>query len=151
MAEFSKPFYKVDVLKVEFPVAAAFVEGSAVYSGQRAYSMQEAIDWYRRVDAAAARPYVYLSAGVSIAEFVASLQMAAQAAAQFSGVLCGRANWQGGVAEYARGGTVALERWLESDGLRNVRRVNECLKAAVSWERWFQAADAEAVVGGALA
>jgi tagatose 1,6-diphosphate aldolase len=151
MAEFSKPVYKVDVLKVEFPVVAAYVEGSAVYSGQRAHSMREAIDWYREVDAAAERPYVYLSAGVSIAEFTASLEMAASASARFSGVLCGRANWQGGVREYARGGSDALLRWLESDGLRNVNAVNECLKAAVSWEQWFQPENAESLAGEALA
>ncbi len=148
MAEFSKPLYKVDVLKVEFPVVAAFVEGSAVYSGQRAHSMREAINWYREVDAVAQRPYVYLSAGISSSEFVASLRMAAEAAAQFSGVLCGRANWQGGITEYARGGSAALLRWLESEGLRNVNAVNECLERAVSWERWFQPVDAEAVAGG---
>lgn len=38
MEEFSKDVYKVDVLKVEFPIDARFVEGSSVYSGQRAYS-----------------------------------------------------------------------------------------------------------------
>jgi tagatose 1,6-diphosphate aldolase len=151
MSEFSKPQYKVDVLKVEFPVVAAFVEGSTVYAGQRAYSMREAIDWYREVDAAAERPYVYLSAGISSSEFVASLGMAADASARFSGVLCGRAHWQGGIAEYASGGSDALLRWLESDGLRNMNAVNECLRAAVSWERWFQPADAEAHAGGALA
>lgn len=151
MAEFSKPHYKVDVLKVEFPVVAAFVEGSAVYTGSRAYSRREAIDWYCEVDAVAQRPYIYLSAGVSIAEFVTSLEMAAEVAARFSGVLCGRANWQGGVPEYARGGSDALLHWLASEGLRNVNAVNECLKAAVSWERWFQPAGAETVAGGALA
>jgi tagatose 1,6-diphosphate aldolase len=151
MAEFSKPHYKVDVLKVEFPVVAAFVEGSATYSGQRAYSMKNAMDWYRKVDAAARRPYIYLSAGVSITEFVTSLEMAAEAGARFSGVLCGRANWQGGVSAYARGGGDALLEWLASEGLRNVNAVNECLKAAVSWVRWFQPADAETVAGGALA
>lgn len=151
MAEFSKPVYKVDVLKVEFPVVAAFVEGSAVYSGQRAYSLREAINWYREVDAAAKRPYIYLSAGVSIAEFTASLEMAANASARFSGVLCGRANWQGGVTEYARGGSDALLRWLESDGLRNVNAVNERLKAAVSWQQWFQPDNAESLAGGAPA
>src|SRR5271165_4618392 len=38
MAEFSKPQYRVDVLKVEVPVNANFVEGSSVFKGQAAYS-----------------------------------------------------------------------------------------------------------------
>jgi tagatose 1,6-diphosphate aldolase len=151
MAEFSKPRYKVDVLKVGFPIVAAFVEGSAVYSGQRAYPMREAMNWYREVDAVAQRPYIYLSAGVSISEFIASLEMAAEASARFSGVLCGRANWQGGVSAYARGGRDALLQWLASEGLRNVNAVNEHLKAAVSWERWFQPVNAGTLAGGTLA
>src|SRR6516225_1174772 len=36
MLEFSKPQYKVDVLKVEVPINAEYVEGSSVYKGQRA-------------------------------------------------------------------------------------------------------------------
>ena len=38
MEEFSKPQYFVDVLKVEVPINAEFVEGSAVYKGQKAYT-----------------------------------------------------------------------------------------------------------------
>src|SRR6516164_5640414 len=41
MQEFSKPQYKVDVLKVEVPINAEYVEGSSVYKGQRAYSRAE--------------------------------------------------------------------------------------------------------------
>src|SRR3954468_22750864 len=41
MEEFSKPQYKVDVLKVEVPVNANFVEGSSVFKGQAAYSRAE--------------------------------------------------------------------------------------------------------------
>ena len=37
MEEFSKPEYKVDVLKVEVPINAEYVEGSSVFKGQKAY------------------------------------------------------------------------------------------------------------------
>ncbi len=37
MEEFSKPVYKVDVLKVEFPVVA----------GDREWPHQQALEWYR--------------------------------------------------------------------------------------------------------
>ena len=69
MEEFSKDVYRVDVLKVEFPINAAFVEGSAVYSGQRAYTRSEALEFYRQAEAATRLPYIYLSAGVSTAHF----------------------------------------------------------------------------------
>src|SRR5215831_8512841 len=47
MEEFSKPQYRVDVLKVEVPVNAEYVEGSDVYKGQKAYSRDEALKHFR--------------------------------------------------------------------------------------------------------
>jgi tagatose 1,6-diphosphate aldolase len=137
MAEFSKPVYRVDVLKVEFPVNLLFVDGSAVYTGKLAQSSEEARGWFAAADAAARVPYIYLSAGMSHEAFIASLEFAAGAGARFSGVLCGRANWQGGVAAYVRGGVDALSEWLAIEGVRNVKSVNERLKAATPWREWF--------------
>ena len=102
ITEFSKDIYKVDVLKVEFPVVAAYVEGSKTYCGEKAYGMEEALEWFRVADAAARRPYIFLSAGVSSPEFLESLRLALEAKTRFSGVLCGRANWQEGVRAYAK-------------------------------------------------
>jgi len=135
VAEFSRDIYKVNVLKVEFPVNAAFVEGSAVYEGRAACTRSEALEFFREADAAARRPYVYLSAGVSTAQFIESLRMATEAGARYSGVLCGRATWQDGVPVYARNGLAALEAWLESSGVRNITAVNECLKSATPCQR----------------
>jgi len=123
--EFSKPAYKVDVLKVEFPVIATHI-GSA-------YTRAEALDCFRAVDAVAGCPYIYLSAGVGIGEFVASLELAAEAGARYSGVLCGRAAWQDGVTVYARQGRASLDSWLATEGVRNVVRIAECLKEATPW------------------
>src|ERR1700687_78220 len=58
MQEFSKPQYKVDVLKVEVPINAEFVEGSSVYKGEKAYSMAEALDHFRKAAAVAAKPFI---------------------------------------------------------------------------------------------
>ena len=142
VAEFSKDIYKVDILKVEFPVIAAYVEGCSVYMGERAYGLDEALDWFRAADAAARLPYIYLSAGVSSPEFLESLQLALRAEARFSGVLCGRANWQGGVPVYARSASEfypdALRDWLRTEGLRNVRAINEILRSATPWHSWFE-------------
>lgn len=125
MKEFSQERYGVDVLKVEFPVSAAFV-GSV-------WTREEALDLFREADAAASRPYIYLSAGVGIEEFLASLQLAADSGARFSGVLCGRASWQGGIGVFARKGREAFEEWLEDEGVRNVQAINERLRAATPW------------------
>ncbi len=56
MEEFSRDIYKVDVLKVEFPVDARFVEGSSVFSGQAAYTMADALDSTERPTASPVVP-----------------------------------------------------------------------------------------------
>lgn len=133
MEEFSKPHYHVDVLKVEIPVNTEYVEGTSVYKGQKAYSKAEALDHYRRAAAAASKPFIYLSAGVSNQQFVESLHLAAEAGVDFSGVLCGRATWKDGIPVYAQKGVKALEDWLAKDGVRNINAVNDAIKAAKPW------------------
>jgi len=133
MAEFSKPQYKVDVLKVEVPVNAEFVEGSSVYKGQKAYSRAEALKHFKDAAALAAKPFIYLSAGVSNAQFTESLKMASEAGTDFSGVLCGRATWKEGIPVYAKEGAKALEAWLQKEGVKNINAVNDSIRAAVPW------------------
>src|SRR5580693_10758335 len=60
MKEFSKPQYNVDVLKVEVPINAEFVEGSSVYKGVKAYTRAEALEHFRNSAAVAAKPFIYL-------------------------------------------------------------------------------------------
>lgn len=133
MEEFSKDYYKVDVLKVEVPINANFVEGSMVYKGQKAQSMQEAMDHFRACADVATKPFIYLSAGVSNAQFTESLRMAAEAGTDFSGVLCGRATWKDGIPVYAKDGAKALEDWLSVEGVKNINAVNDALKPAKPW------------------
>lgn len=136
MREFSKDRYRVDILKVEFPVVAANVEGSATFSGDRAYTMQEAVQWYHEADAAAGRPYIYLSAGVSSEEFLESLRIGASAGTRYSGVLCGRATWQGGAKAFAKGGKPAFVDWLREDGVRNIMELNRLVANATPWTKF---------------
>jgi len=132
MEEFSKPQYKVDVLKVEVPVNADYVEGSSVYKGQKAQTRAEALDLYRRAASVAKKPFIYLSAGVSNAQFNESLAMAAEAGTDFNGVLCGRATWKDAIPVYAKQGVKALEDWLADQGVKNINAVNASLKPAHS-------------------
>jgi tagatose 1,6-diphosphate aldolase len=125
MEEFSKPVYKVDILKVEFPVNAAYVDA--------AYTRLEALDIFRRADKSTNLPYIYLSAGVSMEQFKAQLNLAAESGACYCGVLCGRATWQEGAAAYARGGLSALSEWLTNEGVPKMKALNQCLKPARSW------------------
>ena len=133
MEEFSKPQYKVDVLKVEVPVNANFVEGSSVFKGQVAYTRKEALEHFRNAASVATRPFIYLSAGVDNAQFIESLNMAAEAGTDYSGVLCGRATWKDGVAVYAEQGLKALEAWLTTEGIKNIEAVNTAITTARPW------------------
>jgi len=131
--EFSQPRYKVDVLKVEVPVNAEYVEGCGVFKGQKAYTRREALAHFREAAAAAGKPFIYLSGGVGHAQFTESLMLAAEAGADYSGVLCGRATWKEGIPVYAQHGLKALEDWLRRDGVRNIEAVNQAVHAAVPW------------------
>ena len=133
MREFSQPQYKVDVLKVEVPVNAEYVEGSSVFKGQKAYSRAEALTHFREAAAIATKPFIYLSAGVGNSTFTESLGMAAEAGTDYSGVLCGRATWKEGIPVYAKQGAKGLEEWLQRDGVRNINAVNDAIKSAKPW------------------
>ena len=72
------------------------------------------MDAFRRSADVATRPFIYLSAGVSNAEFTETLELAAEAGTRFSGVLCGRATWKDGIPVYGKQGAAAFRPWLET-------------------------------------
>jgi tagatose 1,6-diphosphate aldolase len=133
MKEFSKDRYGVDVLKVEVPVNMKYVEGAKAYGGQKAYSRTEAAGLFLKAATATTKPFIYLSAGVSNAEFTEALELAAESGVKFNGVLCGRATWKDGIPIYAKQGGNAFREWLQSEGVKNIDNVNDRLKAATSW------------------
>ena len=137
--EFSKSQYCVDVLKVGVPVNMAFV-GSGE-SQNAVYTREEAEEHFRRAAAAARKPFIYLSEGVSNEMFSETLQLAAEARATFSGVLCGRATWKDGVPIFASGGLSALEDWLANQGVNNIQRVNALLGSAKPWFSFYEMRD----------
>ncbi len=145
MAEFAKPEYGVDVLKVEIPVNLAYVQGTKASKGETAYTREEAKQHFRAAAAQARQPFIYLSAGVSNDVFIESLELAAESGVPFSGVLCGRATWQEGIPVYAKQGRKALEDWLADQGVRNIQRVNQALDAARPWFAFYGAASSGAL------
>ena len=145
MEEFSKPQYGVDVLKVEVPVNMTYVTGSKAFKGFSAYSREEAKDHFRRAAAAAKKPFIYLSAGVSNEVFLETLELASETGVNFSGVLCGRAPWADAVPVYATKGVKALEDWLSAKGVENIQNVNARLKAAKPWFAFYGASSVAAL------
>ena len=145
MAEFTKDRYGVDVMKVEVPINMKFVEGSKSYGGEKAYTREEAKQCFKKAAAVATRPFIYLSAGVSNAEFTESLALAAESGVRFSGVLCGRATWKDGIPVYAKNGASAFREWLQTTGVANIDNVNAALKAASPWFSFYGAKSADAL------
>jgi tagatose 1,6-diphosphate aldolase len=133
MREFSKDRYGVDVLKVEVPVNMKCVEGTKSFGGEKAYSKKEAIELFHKAANVATKPFIYLSAGVSNAEFSETLELAGESGVKFNGVLCGRATWKEGIPVYAKQGADAFRKWLETEGVKNINNVNSKLKSATSW------------------
>ena len=134
MAEFSKPQYKVDVLKVEVPINPAYVEGSAAFKGgEFAYTKDEALALFRDAASVTTLPFIYLSAGVTNEVFIENLKYAAESGTDYSGVLCGRATWLDGVKIFGAQGPEALEAWMLDQGVKNIAAVNEAIQGAKSW------------------
>ncbi|HUA00224.1 MAG TPA: tagatose 1,6-diphosphate aldolase [Candidatus Aquilonibacter sp.] len=145
MEEFSKPQYAVDVLKVEVPINMAFVAGTKSCKGDAAYTRDQAKDHFRRAAAAAKKPFIYLSAGVSNDVFNETLELAAESGVKFNGVLCGRATWKDAIPVYAKQGVKALEDWLGDQGVKNINNVNERLKSASPWYSFYGASSVAAL------
>jgi len=144
MAEFTKDRYGVDVMKVEVPVNMKFVEGAkAAAGGPSAYTRDEAKKWFLESAKVATKPFIYLSAGVSNAEFTESLALASESGVRYSGVLCGRATWKDGIPVFAKEGAAAFRRWLETKGVENISNVNAAIASAQPWFGFYGASTAD--------
>jgi tagatose 1,6-diphosphate aldolase len=145
MEEFGKARYSVDVLKVEVPIQMSFVEGTKSFKGEKAYTRAEALEHFRMAASSTHKPFIYLSAGVSNAEFTETLALAGESGVKFNGVLCGRATWKDGIPIYAKQGAKAFEAWLNDEGVTNINNVNKALEAASPWYEKEGVTQAQAV------
>ncbi len=143
MREFTKDRYGVEVLKVEIPINMKFVEGAKAFGGKAAYSKAQAMEAFRKAAEVSTKPFIYLSAGVSNAEFTESLELAAEAGTRFSGVLCGRATWKDGISIYGKQGADAFREWLQTEGVKNIANVNAHLQPAHPWFEFYGAKSAD--------
>lgn len=135
IAEFSRDKYNVDVLKVEIPVNLKFAKGTEAYEGKtEVYDREEVLEHFADATKAAKKPMIYLSAGVDAPQMRESLRLANDSGANWNGVLCGRATWQNGIAEYAENGVEALQDWLKNGGVDNITKMNAIIdKGAKPW------------------
>jgi len=132
--EFSTPKYKVDVLKLEFPADLKRTGGfcGGAFDGQErraVYQLSEVQEFCRQLNEGAGMPWVILSAGVGIDEFLVQVELATEAGA--SGFLCGRAIWKDAVPFYPD--VAKMEEWLRSEGAYNFLRANAYAHRASPW------------------
>lgn len=131
--EYTKDRYGVDLLKLEVPIDMHFTSGTRAFKGEEAYTRQQAMRHLAAAAAATEKPIVYLSAGVTNAEFIETIELAVESGARYNGVLCGRATWFGAMEAFAKGGVSALDAWLQSEGRENIERINKVLETAEPW------------------
>ncbi len=129
---YADPRFNVDLLKIEFPASLKYTEeyqdrpyglGTTVYD--RA-AVEEAC---HRLDEAATMPWVILSAGVDIEEFIEDLRLTN--AAGGSGFLCGRAVWKRIIEHYPD--EQAMHQHMDTEGRSNFRRLLEVNSSALPW------------------
>jgi tagatose 1,6-diphosphate aldolase len=124
----------VDLLKLEFPADLKYCYefSRRRFDGTERDAVNDlgAVRGHcRALDAACAMPWVILSAGVGIAEFLVNVELAVEAGA--SGFLCGRAIWQGAAPLISD--ETAMEQHLQSEAAVNFLKANAAAEAARPW------------------
>lgn len=125
MRVFSDERYHVDVLKAEVPIDVHYVEGFA--EGETVMTREEAKQAFLDQTNSTHLPYIFLSAGVPMDLFIETLRFAKESGAEFHGVLCGRATWKDGVAEFLNSEEKGLN-WLETQGKEKITALNEVIE-----------------------
>ncbi len=130
--EFSKEEYGVDVLKLEFPVNLKFVEEfhNGYFDGKQrkeVYTLKDAENACFEITKVSRVPWVILSAGVDITEFVYNVEIASKEGA--SGFLAGRAVWKEFTKYYPN--EEDMIAWLRTSGITNYYRLYEVSKKAI--------------------
>lgn len=132
--EFSKEEYSVDILKLEFPSDLKYTlqfhdMGFDKEVRPPVYDLDDVRVFCRQLDAVVKRPWVILSGGVDIKEFLVNLELAVEAGA--SGFLCGRAIWKGVISSYPH--EDRMRGFLVSEGVDNFARANAITERARAW------------------
>ncbi|MGB9694911.1 MAG: tagatose 1,6-diphosphate aldolase [Caldisericaceae bacterium] len=123
-SEFSKEEYGVDILKLEFPVNLKFVKEfhRGFFDGKErdeVFSVKDAETACYQITKTSRVPWIILSAGVDIEEFVYNVEIASNNGA--SGYLAGRAVWK----EFTKYFPVESDMvaWLQTSGVENARKI----------------------------
>ncbi len=116
--EFSKPEYGVDILKLEFPVDLKYVDDFSygAFDGKEreaVFTIDDAFEFCESISQTSRVPWVILSAGVDIEEFLINVEIASESGA--SGFLAGRAVWKEFTKLFPNQADMSL--WLKTIGV----------------------------------
>ncbi len=132
--EFSKPEYKVNILKIEFPTNLKYCKefSKGEFDGKKrepAYNLSQVKDYCKELTSITSIPWVILSAGVDIKEFLVNVKLATESGA--SGFLGGRAIWQDAAKYYPD--MEKMEKWLSTSGVNNFHKLYEASRSATPY------------------
>ncbi|MFA5080185.1 MAG: tagatose 1,6-diphosphate aldolase [Candidatus Paceibacterota bacterium] len=126
--EFSKPEYKADILKIEFPAKLGYTDlyNDGAFGSTKEgyfYTVEEIRRCCRKIDSIAKCPWIIMSSGASNSEFAEYVRLAGNAGA--SGYLGGQGIWKSSLSNFPN--YKSMKKSLETEGIRNIRRVNDIL------------------------
>lgn len=129
--EFSKEEYGVDLLKLEFPVSLRYARGYnyGYFDGkgrEEVFSLKDAEDACFEITKVSNVPWVLLSAGVDIVEFIYSVDIASRSGS--SGFLAGRAIWKDAIKYFPN--DQDMYDFLMTSGVNNLMRAIEASRSA---------------------
>lgn len=132
--EFSKPEYGVDILKLEFPVDLKFVDDFCygAFDGKEreaVFSIDDANEFCESITDTSKVPWVILSAGVDIEEFLINVQIASESGA--SGFLAGRAVWKEFTKFFPNIEDMSL--WLKTTGVERYYKLVDASSKAIPY------------------
>lgn len=136
VAHYAQERFKVDLLKLEFPVdlkyCAEFAAGAFDGSSREAvYNLAEVKSYTQRLGQLSHVPWVLLSAGVGPREFALNLELAFEAGA--SGFLAGRAVWMSALDAYPD--LSAIEKRLRASSVPYLHQIAALAERAAPWTR----------------
>ena len=145
MEEFTKDRYGVDVMKVEVPINMKFVEGAKRLGGQKAYSKQEAMDHFRRsADVPRSRSSTCRPASATPSSPRRSSSPAKPG--RGSPACCAAARHGRTASRLRQAGRRGVpRRGSRDEGVKNIKNVNDRLKAAHPWFEFYGAKSADAL------
>lgn len=133
-ATYSAPRFQVDLLKLEFPTELKYAAAYADENFARSpvlFTPSEVEAACRQIDQAARVPWVILSAGVDLPEFLENIRLANEAGA--SGFLCGRTIWKEMLVQFPD--EAAMRAHMQTKGRENFEAICAANDAALPWQR----------------